>query len=135
MEAIPDAYHDLFAQQTFAHVATLLPDGMPHVTPVWIDYDEETGYIQFNTERGRRKERNVRQNPHVGVSMLDPDDPYRFLSAWGDVEEITAEGAIEHIDALAQRYMGVDEYPHHDEEEGERVIVKIAPRRVVTGGE
>jgi PPOX class probable F420-dependent enzyme len=135
MESIPDAYQDLFTQQTFAHVATMLPNGMPHVTPVWIDYDDEIGYIQFNTERGRRKERNVRKNPRVGVSMLDPEDPYRFLSAWGEVAEVTTDGATEHIDRLAQRYMGVDEYPHHEEEAGERVIVRIEPQHVVTGGE
>jgi len=135
MERLPEAYHDLFERRTFAHVATMLPSGMPHVTPVWVDYDVEEGYIEFNTARGRRKERNVRSNPRVGVSMLDPEDPYRFCSVWGEVSEITTDGAIEHIDALAKRYMDVEEYPHHGEEEGERVIVKIAPEHVATGGE
>jgi PPOX class probable F420-dependent enzyme len=135
MERVPEAYHDLFERRTFAHVATMLPDRMPHVTPVWVDYDVEDGYIEFNTARGRRKERNVQSNPRVGVSMLDPEDSYRFCSAWGEVAEITSDGAVEHIDALARRYMDVEEYPNHGEEEGERLIVRIAPHHVVTGGE
>lgn len=135
MERIPESFHDLFERQTFAHVATMLPDGFPHVTPVWIDYDHETGYIEFNTARGRRKEKNVRNNPQVGVSMTDPEDGYRYVSAWGEVVELTEEGAVEHIDALAQRYMDVAEYPHHGDERGPRVIAKIEPQRVITNGE
>ena len=135
MNRIPESFHDLFERQTFAHVATMLPSGLPHVTPVWIDYDHESGYIEFNTARGRRKERNLRADPRAAVSMTDPDDPYRYLAAWGELAELTEEGAVEHIDALARRYMDVEEYPHHGEEEGERVIARIAPEEVVTSGE
>jgi predicted pyridoxine 5'-phosphate oxidase superfamily flavin-nucleotide-binding protein len=66
MAAIPEDYHDLFERKTFAHVATVMPDGMPHVTPVWIDYDPETEQVLINTERGRQKARNVERNPQVG---------------------------------------------------------------------
>lgn len=135
MDRIPEQFHDLFDRQTFAHVATMLPNGLPHVTPVWVEYDHDTGYIEFNTARGRRKERNVTNDPRVGVSMTDPDDPYRYVAAWGEVAEVTEDGAIEHIDALAQRYMDVEEYPHHGEEDGERVIVRIDPEQVVTSGQ
>lgn len=129
---VPDVFHDLFEKQTFAHVSTVMPDGSPQVTPVWIDYDADADQLLFNTARSRRKERNLRENPAVAVSMTDPDDPYRFLSVRGTVAEMTEDGAVEHINALAQRYMGVEEYPNLGDEAGARVIVRIDPETVVT---
>ncbi len=131
MDGIPPEYEDLFGQKTFAHFATVMPDGTPQVTPVWVDYDGE--HVLINTVRGRRKERNVTRDPKVGVSILDPDDPYRYLSIRGEVAEVTEEGAVEHIDSLARRYMDVEEYPYHEGEEEARVIVKIRPDEVVPG--
>ena len=130
--AIPEEFNDLFEKQTFAHFSTLLPDGTPHVTPVWVDYDAETEQLLINTETGRQKERNVRENPNVGVSMTDPDEPYRFVSVRGKVVNITEEGAVEHINDLTGRYMDRDEYPGLDEEEGERVILQISTDEVMT---
>ncbi|ADB59627.1 PPOX class putative F420-dependent enzyme [Haloterrigena turkmenica DSM 5511] len=129
MTAIPDAFHDLFEKRTFAHVATLTEETDPHVTPVWIGYDADDDRLLVNTERGRRKERNVREDPSVGVSMVDPENPYRRLSIIGEVEEITTEGAREHIDELAQRYTGEDEYGMPIETE--RVILRIRVDEVV----
>ena len=131
MDSIPDEMLDLFEKATFAHFATMTPMGYPHVTPVWVDYDADTGHLLVNTERERRKAKNVAANPKVGVSMIDPDNPYRFLSAFGDVDEITTDGARDHIDTLAKRYMGEDEYPNPIQ--SERVILRIAPERVYTG--
>ncbi|MFC6989657.1 PPOX class F420-dependent oxidoreductase [Haloplanus sp. GCM10025708] len=129
MASIPEEFMDLFEKSTFAHVATVMPDGTPHVTPVWVDYDADENYVLVNTERGRRKERNASRNPRVGVSMTDPDDPYRALSLLGEVDEIRTEGAREHIDELAQRYMGESEYPNPIETE--RVLLCIRPERVM----
>jgi PPOX class probable F420-dependent enzyme len=131
MESIPADVHDLFEKPTFAHFATMTPTGYPHVTPVWVDYDDETGRLLVNTERERRKTKNVEGNPKVGVSMVDPENPYRFLSVFGDVDEITTEGARDHIDVLAGRYLGEEEYPNPIQ--SERVILRIAPERVFTG--
>ncbi|WP_255170175.1 PPOX class F420-dependent oxidoreductase [Natrononativus amylolyticus] len=131
MESIPAEYDDLFDRKTFAQFATIMPDGTPQVTPVWIDRDE-AGYVLVNTARSRQKERNVAREPKVGLSIPDPEDPYRYLSIRGVVEEITTEGAVEQIDRLTQRYFGEEEYPHHGEEVGERVILRIRPDRVVT---
>lgn len=128
MASIPSKFHDLFEKPTVAHLATLLPDGAPHVTPVWIGYDAEDDRLTVNTERDRRKEKNARADPRVAVSMTDPDDPYRMLSVTGEVDEITTDGAREHIDELAQRYMGTDEYPNPIRTE--RVIISIRPERV-----
>lgn len=128
MPSIPADFHDLFERATFAHLATLMPDGSPHVTPVWIDYDADAGRLRVNTERGRRKEKNVRGDPRVAVSVTDPDNPYRMLSVRGVVEDVTTEGAREHIDELARRYLDVDEYPNPIQTE--RVILSIEPEHV-----
>ncbi|NHN57884.1 MULTISPECIES: PPOX class F420-dependent oxidoreductase [Halorussus] len=134
MESIPESFTDLFERETFANFATLMGDGTPQVTPVWIDRDEE-GHLLVNTARGRQKERNVERDPKVGLCVMDPDEPYRYVSVRGEVVEVTEDGAVEHIDDLARRYMDVEEYPNKDEESGSRVIVRIRPDRVVTGGE
>ncbi|MFB6280737.1 MAG: pyridoxamine 5'-phosphate oxidase family protein [Haloferacaceae archaeon] len=131
MGSVPDAYRDLFEKPTVAHVATLAPDGTPHVTPVWIDYDDGDDRLLVNTERGRRKEVNVRNDPKVGVSMTDPDNPYRRVSVMGVVDGITTEGAREHVDDLARRYTG-DAYANPIETE--RVLLRIRPDRVVAEG-
>ncbi|EMA45530.1 pyridoxamine 5'-phosphate oxidase family protein [Halobiforma nitratireducens] len=132
MSAIPAAFHDLFEKETIAHVSTLLPNGAPHVTPVWIDYDADADRLLVNTERGRRKEKNVRNDPRVAVSMTDPDDAYRMVSVTGSVHELTTDGARDHIDELTRRYMDREEYPN--EIETERVIVSIEPENVSTFG-
>ena len=129
MGAIPDQYHDLFEKPTIAHLGTLTPEGAPHVTPVWIDYDETTGHLLVNTERGRRKERNVDRDPAVGVSMTDPDDPYRRLSVVGEVVSVSTEGARAHIDELAGRYTG--EAAYAEPIETERVLLHIAIEEVL----
>lgn len=132
MASIPEAFHDLFEKRTFAHFATVMPDGTPQVTPVWVDYDAETGHLLVNTARGRRKERNVSREPKVGLSITDPEDPYRWLSVRGVIEELTEDGADEHIDTLAKRYLGKDTYPYRDDESGARVLIRIRPEAVAT---
>ncbi len=131
MPDVPPAFHDLFEQATFAHVVTMFPNGMPHASPVWVDYDAADNRVLVNTERHRQKTRNVERNPAVAVSMVDPEDPYRYLSVSGEVAEMTTEGAREHIEKLAQRYVG-GEYP--SEIVSERVLLRIRPERVFTSG-
>jgi len=128
--AIPEQYRDILDRESYAHFATMLPNGMPHVTPTWVDVDEDYEHVLVNTARTRRKERNVRGNPNVGLSVLDPDDPLRYLSLWGDVVELTEEGAEDHIDALAKQYMGVERYPNYETDPGPRVIIRIEPQHV-----
>lgn len=132
MESIPEEFRDLFERKTFANFATVMPDGTPQVTPVWVGYDGD--HLLVNTAKGRQKERNVQRNPKVGLSIIDPDDPYRFVSVRGEVEEVTEDGAVDHINELTRRYMDRDEYPNLGEEGGPRVIIRIRPDRVVTGG-
>lgn len=121
---IPDKYLDLFDKPAFGHLVTLMPNGSPQVTPVWIDYDGE--HVLVNTARGRQKDRNVRRNQRVALSIMDPDNPYRYLQVRGRVEEITEDGADAHIDKLARKYLGTENYPNRRPGE-RRVIYKITP--------
>jgi PPOX class probable F420-dependent enzyme len=125
MAEIPADITDLFERRTIAHVATVLPDGTPHVVPVWIDYDGT--HLLVNTPQGSRKARNVLRDPHVAVSMVDPENPYRQLLVRGEVVEATADGAADHIDHLAKRYAGTQSYggPRRD-----RLLLKIRPDHV-----
>jgi PPOX class probable F420-dependent enzyme len=124
---IPEKYRDLFSKQAFAHLGTVMPDGSPQVTPVWVDYDGN--HIRVNTAKGRVKDRNMRRNKKVALSIADPENPYRHVSVRGEVEDITEQGADAHIDSLAKKYLGKDKYPFRQPGEV-RVIYKIRPEKV-----
>ena len=130
-EVIPARFLELFQKKSFGHLATLLPNGTPQTSPVWVDFDDT--YVLVNSARGRLKDKNMRQRPQVALSIQDPDDPYRYLEVRGRVMEITEQGAEEHIDRLAKRYLGLDRYPYRQPGEV-RVIYKIKPERTSTQG-
>lgn len=125
---IPESCHDLLERPLIMSIATVLADGTPQVTPVWFNYED--GHILFNSARGRLKDRAIRRKPYVALNIIDPQNPMHFLAIRGPVVEITEEGAVEHINALAKRYMGRDTYPVR---EGEvRVIYRVKPQHVLT---
>ncbi|HXN24235.1 MAG TPA: PPOX class F420-dependent oxidoreductase [Candidatus Dormibacteraeota bacterium] len=130
-ESIPEKYSDLLHKAAFGNLGTLMPDGRPQVTPVWVDYDGS--FLRFNSARGRQKDRNVRRDPRVSVSLMDPENPYRYLEVRGRVVEITENGADEHIDKLAKKYLGKDKYPFRQPGEV-RVMYKIEPEHVSSMG-
>lgn len=113
----------LLGEPQLAHVATIEADGTPHVTPVWVDTDGE--HVVFNTAKGRQKYLNMSRNPVVAVSVADKADDFRTLWIKGTVEFVT-EGADEHIDRMAKKYLGQDTYPWRRPGE-ERVIVRVTP--------
>jgi anthraniloyl-CoA monooxygenase len=126
---LPEEFLDLFAKPTYAHLATLMPDGTPQVTSVWVDFDG--AHILVNSAKGRQKDRNMAERPEVAIEIPDPEDPNRYLAVRGRVVEITEEGADEHLDRLARRYLGRDRYPPGWRLPGEvRRIYKILPERV-----
>ena len=125
-EVIPARFLELFQKKSFGHLATLLPNGTPQTSPVWVDFDNT--HVLVNSSRGRLKDKNMRQRPQVALSIQDPDDPYRYLEVRGRVVEITEQGADEHIDRMAKRYLGLDRYPYRQPGEV-RVIYKIKPDR------
>ena len=126
MAKITDEQAKLFLEPNIAVVATVRADGTPHLTPTWIDWDGEN--VVFNTAEGRAKPRHIRRNPKVSVNVMDPADPYTWLSVSGPAE-ITAEGADAHIDKLAKKYLGKDTYPFRKPGE-QRLIVRVRPERV-----
>lgn len=128
---IPEKFLDLFKKPAFATLATIMPDGSPQVTPVWIDYDGVC--LMVNSAKGRVKDRNMRSNPKVALSILDPDNPYRYLQVRGTVSGITEEGADAHIDKMAKKYLNLDRYPNRAPGEV-RVIYRIRPEKVNTMG-
>jgi PPOX class probable F420-dependent enzyme len=81
MQKIPESHRDLFRKRSFGHFATVMPNGSPQVTPVWVDYDGE--YVLVNAATGRQKTRNIERNARVAIDILDPDNPYRWLQVRG----------------------------------------------------
>jgi len=110
MAAIPEAFLDLLEKKVaFAHLATLMPNGSPQVTPVWFDY--VGGVIRVNTVKGRVKARNMQERPAVALSIMDPENAYRYIQIRGKVRGFTEKGGVAHIDSLAKKYIGKDKYP------------------------
>ena len=123
-QVIPEEFLDLFEKRAFAHLATIMPNGSPQVTPVWCDFDGT--HVVVNSAKGRRKDRNMRRDRRVSLEISDPDNPYRYLEVRGEVEVITEDGADGHIDKMAKKYMDLDSYPYR--RPGEiRVLYKIRP--------
>jgi PPOX class probable F420-dependent enzyme len=117
----------LFDGKNFAFLATVKKDGSPQVTPTWID--RENNIILINTAKGRLKHKNVTRDPRVSISLVDDQNPYSMVTISGRVIEQTAEGADEHIDKLARKYLNADKYPSHSPEV-KRVILKIKPEKI-----
>lgn len=128
---IPEKFLDLFTKKSLAHLATLMPNGEPQVTPVWIDFDGE--HVVFNTAVGRQKDKNLQRDGRVALSIADPDNPYRYIEVRGHVKERTTDGADTHIDKMAKKYLDKDKYPFRQPGEA-RVIFKIAPTHVTSMG-
>ena len=128
MEETIENWRDLLEnKKTFAHIATLMPDGTPQSTPVWIDY--RNGKVLVNSAKGRVKVRNLKAGSPVAISITDPDNPYRYVQIRGKVSRVTEEGASEHIDKMAKKYLGKDKYPWAKPGEV-RVLFEIDPTQI-----
>ena len=131
MAQIPASHRDILENPNFAHVATLMSDGSPQVTPVWIDVDGDE--IVFNTAAGRMKDRNLARDGRVALSVHDQSNPYRYIQVRGKVTARTTDGADAHIDKMAKKYMNLDTYPYRNDTE-KRVIYRITADKVQTMG-
>ena len=125
--ALPPEMLDLLEGRALAHLATVRADGTPHVTPVWIDHDG--GDLLVNVRVDRVKAANLRRRRVAAISIVDPGNPYRYLTVTGEVTGWTEKGWQEHMNALARRYMGLSAYPWFFSGE-RRLIFRITPRRV-----
>ena len=128
---IPEKFLDLFQKRAFASLGTIMPDGRPQVTPVWCDLEGDK--VVINSALGRQKDRNIRRDPRVALTLIDPENPYRYLEIRGRVVEITQQGADESIDRLAKKYLGVEKYPYARPGEV-RVLYRVQPEHTSTMG-
>jgi PPOX class probable F420-dependent enzyme len=117
----------LLSEPICGWVSTVRPDGSLHSTVIWVDVDGDD--VIFNTAAGRAKERHIRANPQVSVSVLDPNDAFRAVSVSGPAT-FEEEGADAVIDALAKKYLGVDTYPNRTPGE-RRITVRVRPENVI----
>lgn len=117
----------LLEGKNLAFVATLMKDGWPQITPTWVDIED--GKILVNTAEGRLKQKNISRDGRIAISVADQNNPYHMVTVRGRVVEQTNEGADEHVDKLAKKYLGVEKYPLRSPNE-KRIIIKIKPERI-----
>jgi len=127
MKPLPDSLKKLIESKTFANVATLMPDGSPHVTQTWVDHEGDL--VLINT-KGVKSTKNAVRNPKIVLDVCDPANPYNMAVIRGRVSEITLDGAEEHIDRMAKKYLGQDKYQMR-RPGMKRVLIKIEPTRVI----
>jgi PPOX class probable F420-dependent enzyme len=121
---IPASHADLLERPVLAHVATIGPNGEPQNNPVWFGWDGEL--LTFSQTTARQKYRNVQNDPRVALSIVDPENPYRYLEIRGIVERIDPDPDKAFIDSMAKKYMGQDRYPWSQPGD-ERVVLVVRP--------
>lgn len=133
--SVPESHRDLLDGPIVVGLVTVMPSGQPQATPVWCSYDGS--HVWVNTARGRQKDRNMQRFERVTVLAIDPKNPYRWMEIRGRVDEITEEGALDHINQLSKVYRGWDDYylkmPQLRGKET-RVIYKIKPAKINVRG-
>ncbi len=127
MATIEGKAEELLKGKNFCNVATLRADGSVHAAPVWVDVQD--GRPTLNTAEGRVWPRNLERDPRVTLTVQNIENPYEYVEVRGRVAERTHDGADEHIDALAKKYMGVESYPLRQPGE-QRVIIRVEPEHV-----
>ncbi len=130
-ERIEGRAEELLRAKNFCVVSTLRSDGSVHSAPVWVDVQD--GRPVLNTAEGRAWPTNLERDPRITLTVQNMENPYEYLAVRGRVAERTHDGADAHIDALAKKYMGVDEYPLRQPGE-QRVIIRVEPEHVHVWG-
>lgn len=128
---IPSGYEDLLESTALAHIATVGPNGEPQVNPVWFGWDGR--HVRFSQTTTRQKYRNVQRDPRIALSIVDPQNPYRYLEIRGRVVGIEEDPNLDFINAMAKKYLGQDKYPWHRPGD-ERVVIIIEPERTTQMG-
>lgn len=126
---IPEELTDILESRSLAHVATIGPKGEPQNNPVWFGWDGE--HIKFSQTKTRQKYKNVNREPHVALSILDPENPYRYLEVRGEVEKIEDDPENDFINEMAKKYMDKDVYPFHQPGD-ERVVLFVRPEHTTS---
>jgi len=130
---IPDSHVDLLDWDTksFAHLATIGPQGEPQSSPVWFEWDGT--HVKFSLTTTRQKFRNLQSDKRISMSIIDPEDAYRYLEIRGELAEIEPDPNIDFISRMAKKYIDKDRYPWHKEGD-ERIIMKIRPTKTSVMG-
>lgn len=122
---IPEGFEDLLESDAVAHVATIGPNGEPQNNPVWFDWDGEC--VRFSQTKTRQKLRNLNRDPHIALSIVDPENHLRYLEVRGVVERVEEDPDLDFISAMSEKYIGVYPYPNHRPGD-ERVVVFVRPQ-------
>jgi len=128
---IPDTHADLLESKALAHVATIGPDGEPQANPVWFGWDGK--HLKFSQTTTRQKVKNLGRDSRIALSIVDPENPYRYLEIRGKQLRVDADPDKVFIDEMAHKYMGVDEYPWKQPGE-DRVVIVIEPEHTTSMG-
>lgn len=128
---VPEGYRDILGSNALAHIATIGPNGEPQSTPVWFGWDGE--HVKFSQTKTRQKYRNVNREPRLALSIVDPENPYRYLEIRGEVERIEEDPDLDFINSMAKKYLGEDKYPFHQPGD-ERVVLFIRPEHTTQMG-
>jgi PPOX class probable F420-dependent enzyme len=128
---VPEDYKDLLSSTALVHVATIGPKDEPQSNPVWFDWDGE--HVKFSQTKTRQKYRNLNRNPRIALSVVDPQNPYRYLEIRGEVTQIEEDPDLDFIDSMAKKYLGLDKYPTHQPGD-ERVVIFVKPRHTTQMG-
>ncbi|WP_285758938.1 PPOX class F420-dependent oxidoreductase [Nocardiopsis ansamitocini] len=124
MSVVPQDRVAILTKRSFAHVATIGPDGEPQSNPVWIDWDGE--FVKFSQTTGRQKYRNLQRDNRIALSAHDPDEPHRYLEIRGRIERVEDDVDNAFINKMAKKYINQDVYPW--EQPGDhRVVLYVRP--------
>ena len=131
MNRIPGSHEDLLSSTALAHVATVGPRGEPQNNPVWFDWDGE--HVKFSQTKTRQKYRNVSREPRLALSIVDPDNPFRYLEVRGVVKRIEEDPDLDFINSMSKKYLGMDKYPNHRPGD-ERIVLFVRPEHTTKMG-
>ncbi len=131
MSGIPDSHRDILETKALAHIATIGPQGEPQNNPVWFDWDGT--HLLFSQTKGRQKYHNLARDPRLAISIVDPENPYRYLEIRGRLVRVDDDPDLDFINRMAKKYMGKDKYPWHRPTD-ERVVMVVAPEHTTTMG-
>ncbi|MDQ2808803.1 MAG: PPOX class F420-dependent oxidoreductase [Chloroflexota bacterium] len=131
MTIIPESHSDILETKALAHIATIGPQGEPQNNPVWFDWDGQ--YLLFSQTKGRQKYHNLERDPRVAISIVDPENPYRYLEIRGRLVRVDEDPNLDFINRMAKKYMGKDKYPWHQPTD-ERVVMVVEPEHTTTMG-
>ena len=123
MPSIPDSHVDLLIRPLPAVLVTVMPDGRPQASVVWVDYTDQV--LTLNTERGRRKTKNMERDPRATIVVVDPVDQHRYIELRCDVISTSETGALDHRDRLDAAYIGPDHHSDPADDSAPRVIVTL----------